>query len=133
MISAKTVQRQEAIAVIIPVKEPSQLMPVNRVVGRIQVQDQFLGRIRMLGQKGFDENILQALKGSRDLLVAAVLARPRRREFQSVESTLPRERLATIGRIAPLKPLGIGLAASHREERIGPLQIVIVEIFIPQT
>src|SRR5271163_1070544 len=45
MRAAEDVQRQIAIAIIVTVKEPTLLMPVQRVVGGIEVEDDLLRRM----------------------------------------------------------------------------------------
>ena len=40
MIAAEHVQRQIAVAVVVPVKEPAFLLAVQRIVGGVKVQDQ---------------------------------------------------------------------------------------------
>jgi hypothetical protein len=43
MPAAEDVQRQIAVTVVIAVKEPAFLMPVQRIVGRVEIEDDLLG------------------------------------------------------------------------------------------
>ena len=44
MPAAEHIQRQIAVAVVVAVKEPAFLMAVQRVVGRVEVENDLLGR-----------------------------------------------------------------------------------------
>ncbi len=44
LFSTEHVQRQEAVMVIISMKEATNLVAVDRIVGRIKIQGDFLGR-----------------------------------------------------------------------------------------
>ena len=43
VFSTEHVQRQIAVTVVIAVKEPAFLMPVQRIVGRVEIEDDLLG------------------------------------------------------------------------------------------
>src|SRR5947209_9495371 len=45
MRAAEDVQRQIAIAIVVAVKEPPLLMPVQRIVGGIEIEDDLLWRM----------------------------------------------------------------------------------------
>ncbi len=51
LLAAEHVQRQKAVAVVVPVEEPPGLVTVHRVVGRVEVQHQFLGPVRERGDE----------------------------------------------------------------------------------
>ncbi len=67
-----------------------------------------------------------------NLLVAMANIRSDRRQLQPVERALAGQRLATITRIRPILACRIGLSHEHRQQRIGPELIVVVEILVPQ-
>ena len=46
LLAVEHVQRQKAVAVIVPVEESPRLVTVHRVIGCVEVQHQFLGRVR---------------------------------------------------------------------------------------
>ena len=54
-MAAEQIQRQETVAVVVAVKEPADLVAVNRIVGGVEVEDQLPGRLGMR----FDENLHQ--------------------------------------------------------------------------
>ena len=45
MPAAEHIERQIAVAIVVAVKEPAFLMAVQRVVGRVEVEDDLLGRL----------------------------------------------------------------------------------------
>jgi len=60
LLTAEHVQRQVAVAVVVAVEEASLLLAVQRVVGGVEVQHQFLGRLLEAGDELFDEQLAQA-------------------------------------------------------------------------
>ncbi len=64
--------------------------------------------------------------------VARANIRSDRRQLQPVERALAGQRFATITRIRPILACRIGLSHEHRQQRIGPELIVVVEILVPQ-
>ncbi len=46
LIAAKDVKRQEAIVVIVAMEEPAFLMPMDRIIGRVEIQDELIRRRR---------------------------------------------------------------------------------------
>lgn len=51
LLAAEHVQRQVAVPVVVAVEESPRLVTVHRVVGRVEVQHQFLGRVRERGDE----------------------------------------------------------------------------------
>jgi hypothetical protein len=47
MLATEDVQRQVAVATVVAVEEPPLLLAVQRVVRRIQIQNDLPGRLRM--------------------------------------------------------------------------------------
>ena len=90
--ATKDVQRQIAVAVVVAVKMPAFLFAVERIVGRIQVDDDVRQRLAMSLQEQIDE---QAFDGWPVMieLVVAVLA-DLAGVFQPVERRLAGERSA---------------------------------------
>ena len=88
MPAAEHIQRQIAVAVVVAVEEPGLLMAVQRVVGRVEVEDDLSGRPVVRLEEQVDEQGLDRRSVVADLLVAGGdLAR----EFQPV----PRETAAS--------------------------------------
>jgi hypothetical protein len=56
--TAEDVQRQVTIAVIIAVEEPTFLVPVQRIVGGIQIENDLLRRALVCLQEQIDEQPL---------------------------------------------------------------------------
>ena len=55
MTAAEDVQRQVAIAIIVAVEEPPFLVPVQRIVGGVEIEDDLLGRSPVGIQEKRDE------------------------------------------------------------------------------
>lgn len=53
---AKDVERQVAIDALIAVEEPPLQIAVDRIVGRVEIEDDLLWRLRMRLQKQLDES-----------------------------------------------------------------------------
>jgi hypothetical protein len=83
-------------------------------------------------KKDIDEHGIDAIGMHHDLLVAALLARPGRREFQSIQRALAGQRLAAIALTQTILPCGVLLADQRRQEGIMPKIIVVKQVLIPQ-
>ena len=122
MPAAEHIERQVAVAVIIAVKEPALLMAMQRVVGRVEVENDLSGRpcVRLeeeIDEQGFDRRRVVA-----DLVIArGDLAR----QLQPVERRLARRRRAVA---AP----SLQLARQHRHQRVVPKLVVIVKVFVAE-
>ena len=67
--AAENVKRQVAIAVVVAMEEPALLRAVDRVIGRIEVQHDLLGRARMRIEEDVDEQRFQARRVVIDLVI----------------------------------------------------------------
>ena len=56
MRAAKDVQRQIAVAVVIAVKEAAFLMPVQRIIGSVEIENDLLRRVLVRLEKQIDNN-----------------------------------------------------------------------------
>ena len=72
---AEDVERQVAVAIIVPMEEPAFLMAVDRIVGGVEVEDDLFGRAPMAV---LEERHEQHLDGRRIVADLVVLARLRR-------------------------------------------------------
>ncbi len=133
MLAAKHVQRQVTVAVVVTVEEAAQLMTVQRIVGRVEVQHDLLGRPRSQPQERIHQERLDSSMPGRNLLVAARHAGTRRRQFQPVERALAGQRDAPIARVDPVLARRITTADQHRQQRITPQLLVVVEVLVAQT
>jgi hypothetical protein len=95
------------------VEEPSLLLAVQRVVRRIQIQNDFPGRLRVSLQEQFDQQAIHPVFVQHDLLVTAVGPLPR--QLQPVQRALARQRLARIARPDTPAPRRVRLAYQRRQ------------------
>jgi hypothetical protein len=72
--ATEDVERQIAVAVVVAVKEPAFLVAMDRVIGRVQVQDDLLGWARMCLQKQVPEHARNRLAIMADAVIARGLA-----------------------------------------------------------
>ncbi len=122
MAAAEHIQRQIAVAVVIAVEEPALLMAVQRVVGRVEVEDDLSGRPIVRLEEQVDEQGLDRRRVVADLLVAGGdLAR----QFQPVQRRLAGHRRAIL---AP----GLKLARQHRHQRIVAKLVMVVQVLIAE-
>ena len=85
----KMVEGQIAIAPVIAMKEPVLLLPVEGIVGGVEIEGDGVGRFRVGLQEEFDQQGLQGLGVVVDLVVAVgALAGGK---FESVEGALARQ------------------------------------------
>ncbi len=120
--AARHVQRQIAVVVIIAVEEPPFLMTVQRIVRRIEVEHDLprrppMGLHEQVDQQGLDRRAVVA-----DLVI---LRRLRTTQLQTVQGALARNRRT-------VRPLRLELAQQHRQQRVMPQMVVIVEVLVAQ-
>ena len=140
MLSAKHVQRQIAVIVVVAVIEAPLLLSIQDIVGGIQIQNDLLGSLRMRLQKQIHQQRIDALRINHDLLglglVRVLLPQTavvvRRRQLQAVERAFAGQRFAAILRAPPLLALHIVLTQRHGQHRIAPQVVVVIEILIAQ-
>ena len=120
MAPAEHVQRQIAVAVIITVEEPSFLVPVHRVIGRIEIEDDLVRRLPVRFHKQVDQ---KPLDGDRILANLVVARRLQPAQFHPVERRFPGHRRTIFA-------LGFQLACQHRHHRIVAQFVVVVEVLV---
>jgi hypothetical protein len=120
MPPAEHVERQITVAIVIAVKEPPFLLPVERILGRIQIQNDRLRRPSMRLQKDIDQKILDGHRIVTDLVIARRLQPA---QFQPVQRRLTRNRRA-------IPAARLELARQHRHHRIVAQFVVVIEILI---
>lgn len=87
----------------------------------------------MQGDERLDKEVLNVPRPRHDLLVTTARVRSDRRQLQPIERALPRQRTTAIRRVDAILTSRILLADQHRQQRIAPQGLVVVEVFIPQT
>ncbi len=132
--AAEHVQRQIAVAIppvgplarrrtgSVTVEEAAFLMPMPRVVGGIEVENDLFGWRPVRFEKESDEQPLDRRAVMADLVVTA---RSKRRMLEPVERALAGERGAIVA-------LGGELAGERREHRVVPQVIVVDQIFVAE-
>ena len=117
-VPAEAVEWRVTIVPVVAVIEAPPLSPVDRVIGRIEIQEDHPSRARRgRRHRPVGQRALNPRGVGHDPLVAGV--RPLHGELHAVQSRLARERTATVAARASVRP-----------ERIVPRRIVIVEILI---
>jgi len=104
------------------VEEPTFLVPVQRIVGGINIKDDLLRWSLMRLQKNRHE---QALDGGRIMGYLVIARRGLAAQFKTVEGRLPRHRGA-------VRPARFQLAGQHRHHRVATQIIVIVDVLVAQ-
>ena len=98
------------------------LFPVQRIIGRIQVQDDFFRRFLVCLEEDVNQQAVHRSVIQHDLLVAFLLTGRLPSQFQSVQGALSRQsRLPEIW-----------LVDQHSQQGIVPQLLVIVQIFVSQ-
>ncbi len=103
-------------------KEPAFLMAVQRVVGRVEVENDLFGRLCVRLEEEVDEQGLDRRRIVADLVVARG---DFARQFEPVE-----RRFASHGRAVAAPSLE--LAGQHRHQRVVAKLIVIVQVFVAE-
>src|SRR5437899_12870193 len=98
MAPAEYVERQIAVAVVIAGEEPSLLLPVHRIVGRIKIENDLARRALVRLQEQVDQKPLDGDRTVADLVIARRLQPA---QLQPVQRRLARNRRAILA--PPLK------------------------------
>ena len=110
------------VAIIIGVEEPSLLITVDRIIGRIKIKDDLVRCSVVRLQKQVDQKSLDRHWIVRDLVITRRLQPA---QLESVERRLPS------GRCAILAPC-LEFSGQHRHQRIVAQLVMVVEILITQ-
>ena len=122
MAAAEHVERQVAVAVVISVEKPPLLLAMQRIVGRIEVEND-LPRFALLRlHKQVDQKIFDRHRIVADLVVAR---RRKLAQLQPVQCRLAGNRCAIL---APRREF----ARQYRHHRIVPQLVVVVEILVAE-
>src|SRR5512144_1610393 len=121
MSATEDVERQVAVTVVVAVKEPSFLMAVQRIVGCVEIKDDFARRSGMRLEEYLHEQALDRSPIVPDLVIAR--RRSVRSVLQPVQGRLAGERRA-------IRAFGLQLSGQRGQDRIVAQLIVIDEVFI---
>src|SRR3990172_11902881 len=96
MIPAEHVQRQIAVVPVVAVEKTTFLLPMQRRVGGVQVQQDLARRPRVRLQEEVYQQGIDRFRRVKDLVVAFPAGRTAGRAFQPVQGTLARQRRAQV-------------------------------------
>ena len=122
MAAAEHIERQIAVAVVIAVEEPPLLFAVQGIIGRIEVENDLLGRSLVRLQEQVDHEILDRHRIVADLVIARRLELA---QLQPVERRFAGDRRTIL-------PPRLELARQHRHHRIVAQLVVVVEILVAE-
>src|ERR1700757_3559577 len=115
---------------IVPVKISALLAAMERIVGRIQIQDD-LGTLAWNGlDSTLDEQLLDLVGLCLDLVVTTVDGLGA--QLQTIECGRRGQRFALIALQDPISPEWIALAGDQAMDGIKPQMVMIIEIFVAQ-
>jgi hypothetical protein len=123
MLAREDVQRQIAVAIVIAVKEPPLLMPVQWIIGGIKIQDDLARGCTVCVEKHIHPQPLDGLCVGTDLVIAA--AALELMQFQAVQRALAGQRRAVTSTLRRKLP------QERAEHRIVAQALMVVEVFIP--
>src|SRR4051794_11375878 len=123
MTPAEDVKRQVAMTVVIAVEEAALLMPMDRVISRVQIEHDLLRRPLMCLQ----EDVHKRARNRRAIMADAVIARGLARGgvLQPVQGRLA-------GQGSAIGAAGRELAGEHSQNRIVPKLVVVNEVLIAE-
>src|SRR6185437_13583864 len=93
MAPAEYVERQVAVAIVVAVEEPSFLLAVQRIIGRIEIEDDLARRLLMRLQEQLDQQPLDRNRIVADLVIACRLQPA---QLQPVQRRLSRNRCTVL-------------------------------------
>ena len=122
MAAAEHIERQIAVAIVIAVEEPPLLLAVQWIIGRIEVENDLLGRSLVRLQEQVNHEILDRHRIVADLVIARRLELA---QLQPVERRFAGDRRTIL-------PPRLELARQHRHHRIVAQFVVVVEILVTE-
>jgi hypothetical protein len=94
VLAAEDIEREVAVVAVVAVEEAAFLMTVDGVVGRVEIEDDLLGRVGVRLQEQLDEEPLDRRLVMRDLVIARRL---RPAQLKPVRSTYAPVNSVTLG------------------------------------
>ena len=132
MIVTKHVQRQIAVAAVVPVEESTLLLTVKWIVSRIEIEDDSLPRPSVRVQKGIDKEAIHSIRPAHDLVVSVGRLRVGGCKLEPIERALARQREALISLAHPLRSSRIGLANQRRQQCVSPKLVVVIDVLVAE-
>ena len=132
MLATEDVQRQIAVVTVVAMEEPPFLVPVQPVVGCIQVQPYLARRPTIRFHKELDQQLIEGPRTRGDTLVAIVGRCLRVAEFHAVQGTRTRQGIAAVTLTEALVTRHIPLADQQRQDCITPQVAVVTQVFVAQ-
>jgi hypothetical protein len=132
VVAAEDVQRHVTVIPVVPVEKSSELMAMNPVVCRIQVQNNPPEWNGVLDQKTVDKEILNLTRVTDNLLVSTACRCADFCQFQPIEGTFTCQGFAPITLMEPTFTKRISLPDSDGQQGIESELVVIIEVFVSQ-
>ena len=114
-------------------KEPPFLMSMNRIIGRIHIQNDLRLRPRMRIEKLMDHHLINRFRIHHDLLIALGCAGIGLGQFQPIQCALAGKRLAAVPALDPVLTFRIRLTHHHCKPKVGSQLVVIIQVLVAQT
>src|SRR4051794_2751497 len=128
--TAENVEWEIAVSPVVAMKEATLLLAMQRIVGRIQIQNDLGGYRLMSRQERLDQEAVHGLGIHRDLPIPILLDST---PLQAVQSTLAGQRLAPVLLLTAVVAGGICLAHHGRQQRIRSQLLVVVQVLVGQS
>ena len=112
-------------------EETPLLLPMQRVIGRIQIEYDLLGGLLMRLEKEVHHEGVDLARIQADLLVAAGSIRIERSQLQSIQRALASQSLAPVPAPLSLLPLQVALASHKAEERVMAEIVMVIQVLVP--
>ena len=133
MFAAGDIKRQVAVTVVIRVEVAPFLGAVQRVVGRVEIEDDLLGRRAVRLQEQRDQQTVDRRRVGGDPLVAVARRPVRDAELEPVERARTGQRMAAVALAHPVGAGDVAAADGQRQHAVVAQLVVIVEILVPQS
>ena len=132
MLAAEDVERQVAVAVVVAVKEASFLLPVQRIVGRVEVQDDALGYLVVAVEKQLDEEAVERLRVDRDAVVAIAGCLFGQTPLESIQRALAGQGRPAVALAFAITTRRVSFADTGGQKRVVAQLVVVDQILVAQ-
>ena len=131
MFSASYIERQVTVVFIIPMIKAPLLLAMNRVIGGVKVENNFLGSLRVGIQKSIDEQRFNFLRVVDYFFIPFRLVSVLCCQFNAVKRAGRSQRFALVILTVTIFSFDITVANGQGQERIALQILVVIEILIP--
>ena len=132
MWPAGHIQREVAVAVVIAVEETPLLPAVQRVVGRVHIQDDLLRRRGVAVQEQLHQQRVEPLRVGHDALVAVLRGLLGGAQLEPVEGARAGQRMAPVALPQTAFAAEVVAAQGERQQAVVAQPVVVAEVLIPQ-